>query len=130
MKTTLAGPLAAADVSTVIIYARDFGRMAQFYRDKLGLEADVKSEGVAGLRGKAGAEIVLHHGRERRPADSPPFLLEFIVDDIEAAVGVLRARGVDVSDVDARPYGKYARFRDPEGNLLGLEEAPKAKRSG
>ena len=109
---------------------RDFDQSLRFYRDKLGLEADVKSEGVAGLRGKAGAEIVLHHGRERSPAHEPPFLLEFIVDDIEATVNTLRARGVEVSDVDVRPYGKYARFRDPEGNLLGLEEAPKAKRSG
>ena len=40
MKTSLAGPLAAADVSTVIIYTRDFDRMAKFYREMLGLAVE------------------------------------------------------------------------------------------
>lgn len=123
-----AGPLTDANIGEIVVYVRDFEGAVRFYHETLGLSLDRKAEGVAGLRGKSGAEIVLHHGRERGPADAPPWLLEFIVGDIEGAVSALRARGVDVSDVDVRPYGKYARFSDPEGNPLGLEEPPKAAR--
>jgi predicted enzyme related to lactoylglutathione lyase len=99
---------------------RDCDRALRCYNESLGLTADVKAPGVAGLRASAGAELVLHH---RGTETKRPWLLQFIVGDIEAAVRALRARRVDVSDVDTRPFGKYARFADPDGNGLGLEQA-------
>ncbi len=118
------GPLANANIGEVIVYVRDFEESVHFYDEQLGLAVDVKSDGVAGMRGTSGAEIVLHRGRTAEPGDASHWFIQFIVDDIEATVTELKARGIQVDGIQERPYGKYARFRDPEGNLLGLEEPP------
>ena len=122
------GPLADASIAEVIVYVRDFEEAVRFYGEELGLAVDVKSDGVAGMRGKSGAEIVLHHGRTNEPGEASHWFIQFIVDDIRATVTELKARGIQVDGIQERPYGKYARFRDPEGNLLGLEEPPTKER--
>lgn len=38
------------------------------------------------------------------------------VDDADAAYAFLRDRGVDVSDVQAFPWGRFCFFSDPDGN--------------
>ncbi|MCH7952885.1 MAG: VOC family protein [Chloroflexi bacterium] len=45
------------------------------------------------------------------------------VEDIDKAVAELKKRGVSVGAIEDRRYGRYARFVDPEGNRLGLEQA-------
>ncbi len=47
------------------------------------------------------------------------------MDHIEAARAELVERGVDVGSVDDVGGGvRYASFRDPDGNLLLLQEMP------
>jgi catechol 2,3-dioxygenase-like lactoylglutathione lyase family enzyme len=42
--------------------------------------------------------------------------LQLVVDDIEAARTELTGRGVEVSEIDDLPWGKFAYFADPDGN--------------
>jgi catechol 2,3-dioxygenase-like lactoylglutathione lyase family enzyme len=42
--------------------------------------------------------------------------LQLVVDDIEAARTELTGRGVQVSEIDDLPWGKFAYFADPDGN--------------
>ena len=45
--------------------------------------------------------------------------LQVVVDDIEAAHADLSGRGVEVSDVQDFPSGRFVFFSDPDGNRLG-----------
>jgi catechol 2,3-dioxygenase-like lactoylglutathione lyase family enzyme len=42
--------------------------------------------------------------------------LQLVVDDIEAATSELSEGGVEVSEIDEQPWGRFAYFADPDGN--------------
>ncbi len=117
------GPLADANVGEVIIYVRDLPAMKRFYSETLGFRVDADRGRLVSLKGGTGAEIVLHSGRSADATNDPHWLLQIIVEDIDKAVAELKKRGVGVSGIEDRRYGRYARFVDPEGNRLGLEQA-------
>ena len=47
-----------------------------------------------------------------------------VVGDIEAAYADLKGRGVEVSDVQEFPWGKFTFFADPDGNAWSVQELP------
>ena len=122
IESSAAGPLTEADVSTVVIYASDFDRMLAFYRDTLGLQVEQQTERYVELRAAGGADIAIHAGREAAVGEGRHWFLEFRVDDLDATARALRARGVDVGDVQERWWGKEAGFTDPEGNRIEVEQ--------
>jgi catechol 2,3-dioxygenase-like lactoylglutathione lyase family enzyme len=50
--------------------------------------------------------------------------LQVVVDDIEAARAALAERGVEVSDVQDFPWGRFVFFRDPDGNAWSVQQIP------
>jgi predicted enzyme related to lactoylglutathione lyase len=59
--------------------------------------------------------------------DTPPGSakgLQLVVDDIEAARAELAGRGVQVSDVQDFPWGRFVFFNDPDGNGWSVQEVP------
>ena len=48
--------------------------------------------------------------------------LQVVVDDIEAAHAQLRERGVEASDVQDFPWGRFVFFRDPDGNAWNVQQ--------
>jgi catechol 2,3-dioxygenase-like lactoylglutathione lyase family enzyme len=48
--------------------------------------------------------------------------LQLVVDDVEAARAELTDRGVEVSEIDAPPWGRFAYFDDPDGNGWVLQQ--------
>ena len=50
--------------------------------------------------------------------------LQMVVADADAARADLLGRGVEVSDVDAQPWGRFVYFQDPDGNGWSLQELP------
>jgi len=50
--------------------------------------------------------------------------LQLVVSDIEAARAELSGRGVDVSDVQDFPWGRFVFFSDPDGNGWAVQEIP------
>lgn len=50
--------------------------------------------------------------------------LQAVVDDADAAHADLVARGVEVSDVDEQPWGRFVHFADPDGNTWALQQLP------
>jgi catechol 2,3-dioxygenase-like lactoylglutathione lyase family enzyme len=117
--------------------AKDLDRARRFYSEKLGLEPVDERPGGLLYRGASGEFAVFQSAGE-----SPGTFTQmgWEVDDIEAAMAELRARGVEFEDVDvpgletvdgiAEVEGNYpsknssgeraAWFRDSEGNLLGM----------
>jgi catechol 2,3-dioxygenase-like lactoylglutathione lyase family enzyme len=119
------------------IPARDLQRARSFYADKLGLEPNEERPG--GLLYHCGeGEFALFESSGAASGDHTQMAWE--VEDIEATVATLRARGVVFEEYDlaglktvngiAEVAGNYpskggvgewaAWFRDSEGNLLGI----------
>jgi predicted enzyme related to lactoylglutathione lyase len=55
-----------------------------------------------------------------------PFMVNYIVDDLEAMRAQLRAGGVTVDDkVEESEYGRFGWAMDPEGNRFELWQPPR-----
>jgi catechol 2,3-dioxygenase-like lactoylglutathione lyase family enzyme len=59
--------------------------------------------------------------------ESPPGSvqgLQLVVADIDQAAAELTGRGVEVSDVQDFPWGRFVFFRDPDGNGWAVQQIP------
>jgi len=112
-------------VAIVSVPVSEQERARDFYRDKLGFR--VVAESPMGPRMMwmmlsppgGGAAITLVTWFESMPAGS---LRGLVVEtrDIDAEQRRLRTIGVDIDDVKQESWGRYATFRDSEGNGLVL----------
>jgi catechol 2,3-dioxygenase-like lactoylglutathione lyase family enzyme len=107
----------------------DLAAAKAFYGDTLGLAVTENEMGFLNLNLANGATILAYVKPNHEPATFT--ILNFEVDDVEAAVDDLNARGVvtkiydDESHTDekgiARGWGPdIAWFRDPAGNVLSV----------
>lgn len=69
-----------------------------------------------------GASVTLVHWFDRMPPGSVQGLV-LECDDIDADWAALRERGVELSAIEAAPWGRYATFSDPDGNGWVLQES-------
>ena len=114
-------------VAYCVLYVADLGAMVRFYGEILGLPiAEQHARFVA--FGGGGGPLALEVGGPApdgvRGKDRNPTLVQFAVDDIEASVADLAARGVAYEgEIRRGPFGALVFFRDPEGNRLALLQA-------
>jgi catechol 2,3-dioxygenase-like lactoylglutathione lyase family enzyme len=121
------------------IPVQDLDRARRFYAEKLGLEPSEERPGGLLYR-CAGGEFALFDSAGGSPGTFTQMAWD--VDDIEATVAEMKARGVVFEEVDlpglrtvdgiAEVSGNYpskggkgeraAWFRDSEGNMLGIGE--------
>jgi catechol 2,3-dioxygenase-like lactoylglutathione lyase family enzyme len=50
--------------------------------------------------------------------------LQVVVDDADAARAFLLERGIDASEVQDMPWGRFTGFRDPDGNTWAVQQLP------
>jgi catechol 2,3-dioxygenase-like lactoylglutathione lyase family enzyme len=50
--------------------------------------------------------------------------LQVVVDDADAARAELLSRGVEASEVQEFPWGKFVLFSDPDGNVWFVQQIP------
>ena len=50
--------------------------------------------------------------------------LQLVVEDIEAAREELSGRGVEVSEIQDFPWGRFVFFSDPDGNDWAVQQIP------
>jgi predicted enzyme related to lactoylglutathione lyase len=113
----------------VAVPVSDVDRAKAFYVDQAGFNADhdhTVSEEVRFVQltppGSA-CSIAIGKG----VIDAPPGSvqgLQLVVDDADAARDDLAARGVDVSDVQDFPWGRFVFFADPDGNRWAVQQLP------
>jgi catechol 2,3-dioxygenase-like lactoylglutathione lyase family enzyme len=108
----------------------DLDAARTFYRDVLELEVLENDMGFLELVLASGAHVLVYPKPNHEPATFT--ILNFPVDDIEAAVDTLRARGVETKiyadeefPTDSRGIMReggplIAWFRDPAGNILSV----------
>jgi catechol 2,3-dioxygenase-like lactoylglutathione lyase family enzyme len=105
----------------------DVDRAKAFYTEKAGFNADHDHEVNEDLRfvqltppGSA-CSIAIGKGLVETPPGSAQGL-QLVVGDIEAAHDDLAGRGVEVSDVQDFPWGRFVFFKDPDGNSWSVQQ--------
>jgi catechol 2,3-dioxygenase-like lactoylglutathione lyase family enzyme len=107
----------------------DVDRAKEFYVETIGFNADHDHKVSDEIRfvqltppGSA-CSIVLGLGvTEMEPGSVNAY--QMVIDDADAAREELAGRGVEVSDVDEQPFGRFVYFSDPDGNRWSLQQLP------
>lgn len=109
---------------------RDMSRAREFYEGTLGLRIEVLDEqhGVAVLHLAGGYDVLMYLSADMTPPSYT--ILNFEVDDIDAAVEGLGERGIELQryedfDHDEKgivrgPGPQIAWFEDPSGNVISV----------
>jgi catechol 2,3-dioxygenase-like lactoylglutathione lyase family enzyme len=114
-------------IELVPIPVTDVDRAKSFYVDKVGFAADHDHVVGPDLRfvqltppGSA-CSVVLGVGITDMPPGSQRGV-QMVVADADAARKELTERGVEVSEVDEQPWGRFVYFGDPDGNTWTLQQ--------
>jgi catechol 2,3-dioxygenase-like lactoylglutathione lyase family enzyme len=112
---------------------KDLNEARNFYEGTLGLDVELldQEHGLAKLK-LADCEVLMYLSADMSPASYT--MLNFEVDDIDAAVDDLVSRGVsferyegfehDEKGIVRGPGPQIAWFRDPSGNVLSVLQQP------
>jgi catechol 2,3-dioxygenase-like lactoylglutathione lyase family enzyme len=115
----------------VTVPVADVDRAKAFYVDRAGfsVEQDVRVDDghrfVELMPPGSPCSIALTDGY----VNSEPGSLQGVqlnVDDADAAHAFLRGRGVEVSDIQSFPWGRFYFFTDPDGNGWSVHEPSNA----
>jgi predicted enzyme related to lactoylglutathione lyase len=113
----------------VAVPVSDVDRAKAFYVDQAGFNADhdhTVSEDMRFVQltppGSA-CSIAIGKGTTDAAPGSVKGL-QLVVDDADAARDDLASRGVQVSDVQDFPWGRFVFFSDPDGNGWAVQQIP------
>lgn len=119
-------------IGGVFFKARDPQALRAWYREHLGM--DIQDWGGMAFNwnrpdspGDKGATIwsLFEESSTYFAPSAARFMVNYIVKDLHAVLGALRAEGCAVDDkVDESEYGKFGWVMDPEGNRIELWEPP------
>ena len=111
----------------VMVPVTDVDRAKSFYVDQVGFIADHDQTVSDEIRfvqltppGSA-CSIALGRGIATTPPGSLQGL-QVVVEDIEAARTALAGNGVEVSEIQDFPWGRFVFFSDPDGNGWAVQE--------
>lgn len=123
----------------VLLYVSDLGKMSAFYKNILDLEPQWETDRFVLFKtGGCTFELMAEFDNgpdvmtDARGWDRNKFLISFQVEDIQAIVAAVEARGVKtvggirptVAPEGEAPIGWIAQFMDPEGNLIEVCQEP------
>jgi predicted enzyme related to lactoylglutathione lyase len=105
----------------VTLAVSDLGKAVAFYENVLGLTVKYRFGDYAGFD-CGGIELGLRTWGDREPPRKGEPCIDFLVDDVDAAVKELRNGGTEILDgpTDTPWGGRVAAFTDPDGNVLQL----------
>ena len=111
----------------VSVPVSDVDRAKEFYVEKAGFNADhdhTVSDEIRFVQltppGSA-ASIAIGKGLSQMEPGSLEGL-QLVVSEIQAARDALAGRGVDVSEIQDFPWGRFVFFADPDGNRWAVQE--------
>lgn len=114
-------------IELVPVPVRDVDRSVEFYGKHLGWNVDFDHTVSEEMRfvqvtppGSA-CSICFGTGLGMMPEGSSQFI-QVVVADADEAHAYLRGRGVECSDVDDQPWGRFVMFDDPDGNRWALQQ--------
>jgi predicted enzyme related to lactoylglutathione lyase len=112
----------------IAVPVSDVDRAKAFYVDQVGFNADhdhTVSDDIRFVQltppGSA-CSISIGKGLTQRSEPGSVEGLQMVVADADAARAELAARGVEVSEVQDFPWGRFVFFQDPDGNGWALQQ--------
>jgi catechol 2,3-dioxygenase-like lactoylglutathione lyase family enzyme len=111
----------------IAVPVSDVDRAKAFYVEKAGFHADHDVSPNDEIRfvqiTPPGSACSIAFGKGISPSEPGSMQgLQVVVDDIEAAHADLSGRGVEVSDVQDFPWGRFVFFKDPDGNGWAVQQ--------
>jgi catechol 2,3-dioxygenase-like lactoylglutathione lyase family enzyme len=107
----------------------DIDRAKAFYGDTLGWSVDNDSVVSDDLRfiqvTPPGSACSIAFGKgitDMKPGSLKA--LQVVVASADDALADLRGRGVETSDIDEQPWGRFVFFSDPDGNSWSVQQLP------
>ncbi len=114
-------------IELIPLNVSDVDRAVDFYGNRVGWSVDHDQTVHEGLRfvqvtpqGSA-CSFCFGVGLDMMPEGSTQ-MIQAVVPSAEAARDHLRSRGVECSDVDEQPWGRFVTFSDPDGNRWALQQ--------
>lgn len=117
----------ALAVTTIAV--TDLERAKAFYRDQVGLTLLDETPAACRFGARKGSQLSVRRGQP----NVGQTVAHFEVDDIDAAIRELKARGITFEEYETpRTVNGIAQigpargawFKDPDGNVLGVREGP------
>jgi catechol 2,3-dioxygenase-like lactoylglutathione lyase family enzyme len=121
-------------IGGVFIYSDDATRLADWYRDVLGVEMEPHPEGIGYYRVFPTRDVestsirenpvfAINHAEEKLAGTGRGFMVNLRVDDLEQFLEQIRSRGVEIeAKILEWERGKHAWIRDLDGNRVELYE--------
>ena len=105
----------------IIVPVSDVERSIDFYVNKCGFSLDHDHTPTDEIRfvqlTPKGSPASIAIGKGLTPVEPGSVKgLQLVVDDIEGTIAELGENGVEVSEIDEQPWGRFAYFADPDGN--------------
>jgi catechol 2,3-dioxygenase-like lactoylglutathione lyase family enzyme len=104
----------------VFFKAKDPKALSAWYRDTLGIP--IEDWGGALLNGDSGPPHVVWSpfsaATDHFKPSTREFMINFAVDDMDAFLATLTAKGVEILGRDDQTYGKFAWIMDPDGTKV------------
>jgi catechol 2,3-dioxygenase-like lactoylglutathione lyase family enzyme len=111
----------------VAVPVSDIDRAKSFYVEKVGFNDDHDHQVSDELRfvqltppGSACSIALTTGAHEMKPGSIEG--LQMVIEDADAVRAELAERGVEVSDVEEFPWGRFVFFSDPDGNGWALQQ--------
>jgi predicted enzyme related to lactoylglutathione lyase len=113
----------------IAVPVSDVDRAKAFYVDQAGFNADHDQRVDENLRfvqlTPSGSACSIAIGTGLTDAEPGSVKgLQLVVADADAAHADLAGRGVEVSDVQEFPWGRFVFFSDPDGNAWAVQQLP------
>jgi predicted enzyme related to lactoylglutathione lyase len=103
----------------VLAHVPSIEQVLPFYTEKLGLEIESQGPGFIQFKQPRGEGAVYALSEEGQVEPGSSVELWWYVDDAEATIAQLKARGVAIVDALAdQPFGRTFAIQDPAGNKL------------
>ena len=114
-------------IELVPLTVTDVDRAVEFYGSTVGWNVDFDQTVQEGLRfvqvtppGSA-CSVCFGIGLQML-ADDARQMIQVVVADADEAHAYLRGRGVECSEVDHQPWGRFVYFSDPDGNRWSIQQ--------
>lgn len=109
-------------LTTLLIYAKDMQRTAQFYVAHFGYASNYTVvDGLIELKpANEGAEILIHQAAKSLKFGSAVLKLSFSVPDVDQFVAKAAAAGLDFGPVHRANGYAFANTKDPDGNAISI----------
>ena len=120
-------------IGGVFFKSKDPKTLQAWYHEHLGIEP--AADGYVSLRWRDHNDPAKEHSTVWCPfpqdttyfePTNVPYMINYIVDDLDAVLAELRAKGIEVDDkIEEMEFGRFGWARDPEGTRFELWEPPK-----